>query len=269
MPNFLVAMDIDDTQVKDRIIHPEISTEDELRLRELNQALHTLRKDGKAVVFHVTGGIFSDFTSFERYLPASDHLSCAAATELYTHINGRYVQDHKFQDALNALDFSEEHADDATQDLVEKQLFPLTGHHKSAFKISFIINPELSEQELKQVTNLVKERLQAFPDMNVTVVRTEKTNYLDITPRLCNKGDKVGFIAAQHGIDADNIIVFGNGENDISMFRNEFMGVAVQNAGSKLKDHVALTSQSGARHIITEAEYASGILEGLRYFGLV
>lgn len=269
MPKFLVAMDIDDTQVRDRIIHPEISVEDELRLRELSQALRTLREDGKAVVFHVTGGVFSDFTSFERYLPASDHLSCAAATELYTHIHGRYVQDYKFQDALNALDFSEEHADDATQDLVGKRLFALTGHHRSPFKISFIINPELSEQELEQVTNLVKERLQAFPDMNVTVVRTEQTNYLDITPRLCNKGDKVGFIAAQHGIDAENIIVFGNGGNDISMFKQQFMGVAVQNAGKELKDHVASTSRSGSRHIIAKAEYASGILLGLRHFGLL
>lgn len=71
-----------------------------------------------------------------------------------------------------------------------------------------------------------------------------KTNpeYLEFLNRDADKGIGLRKISEFYGIKRESIIAFGDGENDIEMLEFAGMGVALSNAGDKVKaaaDYIA------------------------------
>ena len=80
---------------------------------------------------------------------------------------------------------------------------------------------------------------------------------LDVLPAGVNKGSAARYVVESLGIQREHIIVCGDSENDLSMFRHGFRGVVVGNA------HEELRSLNDENVHQAKQGYAAGVLEGL------
>ena len=96
----------------------------------------------------------------------------------------------------------------------------------SPIKILMSVDPA----ELKAVQQTIADFL---PD-SLTVVQTADF-YLEVIPRVINKGQGIRDICGVLGLDPKQVIAFGDAENDIPMLRAAGMGVAMGNAAEAVK----------------------------------
>jgi Cof subfamily protein (haloacid dehalogenase superfamily) len=79
-----------------------------------------------------------------------------------------------------------------------------------------------------------------------TAVRSQ-SYYLDITPPGCDKGTFVQAIAKRQGISTDAVATIGDMQNDLAMFKNSGVSIAMGNATDdvkKLATHVTTTNEN-------------------------
>lgn len=80
----------------------------------------------------------------------------------------------------------------------------------------------------------VQQQIAAFLPESLTVVQTAAF-YLEVIPRVINKGQGIRDICGVLGIDPSQVISFGDAENDIPMLKAAGMGVAMGNASEAVK----------------------------------
>lgn len=90
------------------------------------------------------------------------------------------------------------------------------------------------------------------------LVSQSHTNYLEITCNTISKFSGLAYYASKLNLPIDEIIAFGDGENDMSMLSGVGLGVAMANA----KDHVKASATDVAGYHYEEgvANYLSEIL---------
>lgn len=93
-------------------------------------------------------------------------------------------------------------------------------------KILMSVQPE----ELPQV----QQQIAAFLPEDLTVVQTAAF-YLEVIPKIINKGQGIRDICTVLGIVPAQVISFGDAANDIPMLREAGMGVAMGNAADAVK----------------------------------
>ena len=93
-------------------------------------------------------------------------------------------------------------------------------------KILMSVQPE----ELPQV----QQQIVAFLPEDLTVVQTAAF-YLEVIPKIINKGQGIRDICTVLGIAPAQVISFGDAANDIPMLREAGMGVAMGNAADAVK----------------------------------
>jgi sucrose-6-phosphatase len=88
---------------------------------------------------------------------------------------------------------------------------------------------------------------------------------LDILPQTANKGKALQFVQTQFGMTVEQTIACGDSGNDIALF-GQNRGIIVGNAQPELLNwhHQNPIPQ----RYLASAQYAAGIMEGLKYFGL-
>ena len=106
-------------------------------------------------------------------------------------------------------------------------------------------------------------------DFDMAVEKLKKTNTkvansaaldLDIFSPETSKGEAVKSISRILGVGMDNVMTFGDGENDVEMTRDSAIGVAMGNGAECLKavaDMVTLTNDEG------------GIAHALKHYGVI
>jgi Cof subfamily protein (haloacid dehalogenase superfamily) len=94
---------------------------------------------------------------------------------------------------------------------------------------------------------------------DATAVRSQ-SYYLDITPPGCDKGTFVQAIAKRQGISTDAVATIGDMQNDLAMFKESGMSIAMGNATDdvkKLATHVTTSNEdegfAGAVDIILKS----------------
>jgi len=93
--------------------------------------------------------------------------------------------------------------------------------------------------ELKDVQKKIAE----FLPESLTVVQTAAF-YLEVIPKVINKGQGIRDICSVLGMDTTEVISFGDAENDIPMLRAAGMGVAMGNAAEPVKQAADLVTLS-------------------------
>lgn len=84
--------------------------------------------------------------------------------------------------------------------------------------------------------------------------------YLDILPATAGKGMATRFLADLWGIDADDILAFGDSGNDTELLTSGFHGTMVANAQPELR--LAVDG-----HVYRSPEaYADGVIDGIRHW---
>lgn len=76
----------------------------------------------------------------------------------------------------------------------------------------------------------------------VNLFRTDP-EYLEIQNKNTDKGIGLGVYATKYKISRDQILAFGNGENDIAMLKYAGTGVAVRNASDTVKKHADFVAE--------------------------
>jgi len=103
-------------------------------------------------------------------------------------------------------------------------------------KILMSVQPEALKE--------VQREIAAFLPESLTVVQTAPF-YLEVIPKIINKGQGIRDICQVLGITPAEVIAFGDAENDIPMLKAAGMGVAMGNATEAVKqaaDMVTLTN---------------------------
>jgi sucrose-6F-phosphate phosphohydrolase len=86
---------------------------------------------------------------------------------------------------------------------------------------------------------------------------------LDIIPRLAGKRTAIEYLRQWLQISPERVVVAGDSGNDLEMFVSPYRGIVVANAAPELKklrgDHI----------YHAQSAYAGGVLEGLRFWGVL
>lgn len=108
-----------------------------------------------------------------------------------------------------------------------------------------------SPLRLQEVLPLIRDRL--LPGLKALLV---KPNWLEIIPAGVSKGDALKRIMEETGIQANEVAVFGDGENDIDMIKAAGYGFAMGNAFPSVKQ---------AAFAVTASNNQDGIAKALRF----
>lgn len=152
----------------------------------------------------------------------------------------RYLSKFRFKEVIRAL--------------VRFHEVAKIGIPQTASKILLIDKKEHIEKVYQSVSDDV---LNAFPKLNV--FRSVPT-LIEITPEGSTKGQGLQLVFEQKGWDIKDLIVFGDGENDISMFEVAGKAVAMENAFDTVKakaDEICLSNAVDGVAQYLEAMYAS------------
>lgn len=116
-----------------------------------------------------------------------------------------------------------------------------------------------NERDLKQM----KEKLKVeFPELDATdichfIVDRDKeiyeTKYIDIMKKDCTKANAIKILADHLDINKEEIIVIGDGANDISMFEMSGYKIAMGNANDKLKEKADYITDSNNQDGVAKA----------------
>ncbi len=279
MPAWLIGLDIDETQIPERT-NPHYFDGEADAIENLKRTLDKIRSDGAGKIVHVTNGMMHLYEQVADKLAVPDYLTCNASTRIYKRTDGGMELDQDFEAALRACGYDPLLAEEnAARFPALEQSGP---EHQTAYKRSFLmtdtsLNVAWRQRIYTELAALYKDQpgtsvfyVEGKTDINGFIDPAGPFPTIDIVPRLCTKGECLRFIARKEGILADHVLVSGNGDNDISMFRNEFRSVAVGNAQKKLMDHAQKLSHiNPSQHYIARGTRSAAVLEGLRHFGLV
>lgn len=238
MQTILLATDLDNTLVGDASA-----------LKQLDNEIERLRMDQRMKLAYVTGRSLEAYSSLakEQSLLKPDAIITDVGTEIYEGEDLRTI-------AWPAVsDWDKDLIKNALLSIPEMKEQPTSEQGK--YRISYYLE---SQKAYEQIVNLLRH-------LPVDVIYSGE-KYLDILPRGINKGSALSYLAQTWGIDKTDIIACGDSANDIAMLR-ENKAIIVGNAKRELLDWVKSTTDTD--YYLASENYSSGILEGLRYFGVV
>lgn len=271
----LLVFDIDGTQLPERK-NPIYEEGERAAVVELKYTLDDLAMHGDVVIAHVSNGMYHLFEPVSSQLAIPHYLSCNASTEIYKNKNGNLVIDNEFNEEVRACDFDPEFATELINPF-GKYISSSGPEHQTSLKSSFTFHAGVTLAERQNIFRILRDKtLTQKSGTGVFYVEggphpNDPRAVIDFLPKICTKSGVIDHLLKVTGIPAENVLVAGNGDNDISMFRAEFMGIAVANAQDALKDHVRKIQafQGSDRHVIAEGNRSKGLLEGLRYFKII
>ena len=115
---------------------------------------------------------------------------------------------------------------------------------KDIHKILVIGSPE-------HIQELQRQLLIENPGVTPTM---SSSNYLEIVAGKVTKAEALQVVCEKLELALDDVVVFGDGENDLAMLKAAGIGVAMGNAHPKLKEHA---------QFVTDTNDADGILLGI------
>jgi len=146
------------------------------------------------------------------------------------------------------------------------------------YKVSYYLTGD--ESVLEKVEKLKANSI--LKDMQAELVYSfdplKKTGLLDILPKVATKVTALEFVRGQLGLGVDDIIYAGDSGNDILPLSFGYKAIVVKNADAETKESLQelIKDKSSAGKVyfatgvgVENGNYASGIIEGLKYFDLI
>jgi sucrose-6F-phosphate phosphohydrolase len=248
MKPFMFVTDLDNTLVGD-----------DATLLELNQKLSQHRQEYGTKIVYATGRSLFLYQQLkaEKNLLDPDGLVVAVGTEIY--LNGSQMPDSHWSEKLSA-GWNKEVVLSTTADFSE--LVPQPDSEQGAFKVSFY----LEEPDAAKVLPQLKSKLNTA-GLDIKLIYSSGID-LDIVPISSDKGQAMQFLRQKWNFVAERTVACGDSGNDIALFAaGKERGIIVGNARPEL-----LTWHNGnpvEHRYLAKDVCAGGILEGLKYFGLM
>jgi len=122
------------------------------------------------------------------------------------------------------------------------------------FKISYYIDTD------KMPTLAMLRRQLRLCDLHAKLIVSHNA-YLDILPVRVSKGLALRYLTMKWAIQPERMLVAGDSGNDEEMFKGNTLGVVVGNYSKEIE-----RLRGKSRVYFADAEYANGVLEGIRYY---
>jgi Cof subfamily protein (haloacid dehalogenase superfamily) len=94
------------------------------------------------------------------------------------------------------------------------------------------INKILLIENDKEKYEVVKEK---YLQQNKYTIATSQKGFIDINPKNASKGNALMILADHFGYSLDEIVVFGDQDNDVSMLEIAGIGIAMENGSNNAK----------------------------------
>jgi sucrose-6-phosphatase len=245
---FLFVTDLDNTLVGD-----------DQALVELNDRLHIHRQEYGTKIVYATGRspiLYRELAS-EKNLLEPDALVVSVGTEIY--FDGNDTADSTWSEILSP-GWSRDLVLSTTVNFSE--LVPQPDSEQRPFKVSFFLQQDVAASVLPKL----ESELQKY-GLNIKLIYSSGID-LDIVPRTSDKGQAMQFLRQKWKFAAEQTVVCGDSGNDIALFAagNE-RGIIVGNARPELLDWH--NEYPANYRYLAQNFCAGGILEGLKYFGLL
>jgi sucrose-6F-phosphate phosphohydrolase len=248
---WILASDIDGTLTGDR-----------KALDRLREELSRLRETGQLFLVLSTGRHLGQvIDGFENEgIPVPDAVVSQVGTEIYLPPFTERSRPLQVWNDLLTLDFDREEALALTGEIKGMRLQP--EEFNTELKLSFFVESEDPEGTVKELSRRIRES----GDGRSQIIWSSGKD-LDIIPAAAGKGKAISFLFNSRNIRGETVIVAGDSGNDKTMFEEFSNGIIVANAQPELKSFRQEHSLPGIYQ--AEKEYAAGVAEGLRHFGLL
>ena len=100
----------------------------------------------------------------------------------------------------------------------------ILSHH--IHKILLIENDPVKYKQVKE----------HFENMNKFTIATSQKGFIDINPKGASKGKALAVLATHFGVSLDEVVVFGDQDNDVSMLKLAGTSVVMANGSKKAKE---------------------------------
>lgn len=185
------------------------------------------------------------------HLPTPDYLVGALGTEIEEGLSGKRLEAY----SRHLLDSGWDRARVAA--VAEPlAIAPHPEAFQTPFKASYDVAGEEAYREI--VAKLEEARLPVK-----TIFSIGKN--MDIIPQTAGKGQAIHYLHAILNINPQQVVVAGDSANDLDMFVPPFKGIVVGNAEAVLRE----LANEHDNIYQARATHAAGVLEGLRYWGVV
>ncbi len=248
---WILASDIDGTLTGDR-----------KALDRLRVDLARLRDDGRLFLILSTGRHLGQvIEGFEKEgIPVPDAVVSQVGTEIFLPPFTEQSRPLQVWNDLLTLDFDREEALALTEGTGGMHLQP--EEFNTELKLSYFVEGEDPERTVKELSR----RLRESGDGRSQIIWSSGKD-LDIIPAAAGKGKAISFLLNSRNIRGERVIVAGDSGNDRTMFEEFSNGIIVANARPELKAFRQEHSLPGIYQ--AQKEYAAGVAEGLRHFGVL
>lgn len=224
---------------------------DAASLKELNAYLQKVRDRIRLV--YASGRSFPECISAldgGMLLPPDAFIAYTGAG-IYFNVKGTYEKDTVWEKTINTGGWDQKNIRKALSGIKEMTPQPEIWD----YKVSYYVTPGgLETAYLAAKSALAKAGAGAR-------VITSHEIYLDVLPEKCDKGLAAEYTAEKFGIKKENAAVAGDSGNDVDMFSRFKKGIIVGNAREEM---TAMLKDTG--HYRAKEHFASGVLEGLKYY---
>ncbi|MEB3177534.1 MAG: sucrose-phosphate phosphatase [Nostocaceae cyanobacterium] len=249
MTKFLFVTDLDNTLVGD-----------DLALEKLNQWLNEQRQSYGTVIAYTTGRslpLYQQLIS-QKELLEPDILILAVGTEIY--YRGSNNPDAEWTAKISP-GWNREIVVEVASRFPCLVLQPPT--EQTCFKVTYYTSLEGLSVTLPHLKVILQNQ-----GLAVQMIDSFDSGFLDILPASANKASAAIFVQQLLGFTDEQTVICGDSGNDLSMFQNMLCpAIIVGNAQSEILEWHE-NSSPGKRYL-AKSDFASGILEGLEYFGFL
>jgi hypothetical protein len=214
-----------------------------------------LIKDKDIALVFSTGRHLSSVLAFisEKGIRKPDACILQVGTEVYLLSNGEFVMDSNWSQIIS-------------QGWEREKIVRLLADIKGLVR-----QDEEWQTKFKTSYYLRENQTEALPEINRRMQQVQVKahiiysagQFLDFLPPLSGKAEAVKYVIGNFGLKAEDVIVCGDTGNDLDMFTAGFKGIIVGNAHTELKSFKG----DNAYHAV--AQYAAGIIEGLKHFNFI
>lgn len=250
---WILASDIDHTLTGDREA-----------LDQLAARISSLREQGRLFLILSTGRrldqVLAGFD--EEGIPYADAIISQVGTEIYLPPYTEGMAPLAQWETRLLQQFSAKKAVAFLEEIEGLEMQPQK--YNTSLKVSCYLD---NAPDPDAAAALIKQRIEQAGKGDGYQVVWSSGRDLDIIPAAAGKGSAIQYVIQLLSLEAGKIIVAGDSGNDRSMFDTFDDGIVVANAQPELKQ---LQLEDHNRNFyFAQNEYAAGVTEGLRHFGLV
>ena len=250
---WILASDIDHTLTGDR-----------KALDLLAARISSLREQGKLFLILSTGRRLDQVLAGveEEGIPYADAIISQVGTEIYLPPYAEGMAPLAQWETRLLQQFSAKRAVAFLEEIEGLEMQPQK--YNTSLKVSCYLD---NAPDPDAAAALIRQRIDQASKGDAYQVVWSSGRDLDIIPAAAGKGRAIQYVIQLLNLEAGKIIVAGDSGNDRSMFDSFDYGIVVANAQPELKQLRAEAHKRG--FYFAQNEYAAGVTEGLRHFGLL